>query len=109
MDNLLYEWHQYSYDKLMTELAVALQLSPDDMKRTCHLVVVGIDIGLLDYGVQDLGRITLFVDLGSFPESKSTAVCCGRSTSWTCTLASLMSKRSKFESLSAPCLVASNT
>jgi len=74
MDDSLMEWHRNSCNRLLTELAVTLKLSRDDLIRTRHLIVEGIDIGLVDYGELDLGRITLFMDLGSFPESQNTAV-----------------------------------
>ncbi|MDQ0083828.1 hypothetical protein J2W35_004194 [Variovorax boronicumulans] len=67
--------HQAAFDRIVVELAAALNVDSDALRGSGHLIINGVDIGLLDYGLHDPGRMTLFFDLGAIPASREAAVC----------------------------------
>ena len=66
--------HEELYGRLITELADAFGVDAAALKETGHLVVGGIDIGLLNYKMWDQGRITVFFDLGTIPPARQAEV-----------------------------------
>jgi hypothetical protein len=59
--------HEKRFEELIVELAEALDVSADDLKELRHLVIDGVGVSLINYGVWDPGRITIVVDLGPIP------------------------------------------
>jgi Tir chaperone protein (CesT) family len=59
--------HEQAVDRTLSELAEALSVDAKALKASRHLIVRNIDVGVIDYGADDWGRITLFFDLGAIP------------------------------------------
>ena len=66
-DEALQAAHEQRYTQLIVELADAFGVDAAALQESGHLIVNGIDVGLLNYKVWDQGRITIFFDLGSIP------------------------------------------
>ncbi|MEJ2417773.1 MAG: CesT family type III secretion system chaperone, partial [Exilibacterium sp.] len=49
------------------KLADAFGVDAAALQESGHLIVNGVDVGLLNYKAWDQGRITIFFDLGSIP------------------------------------------
>jgi len=66
--------HEKRYEQLIDELAQVLAVDAKVLKESGHLVVGGVDIGLINYHALDYGRITMFLDLGSIPAARQPEI-----------------------------------
>lgn len=69
-DEILQAAHEARYAQLVAELADAFGVDAAALQESGHLIVNGVDVGLLNYKVWDQGRITIFFDLGSIPAAR---------------------------------------
>jgi Tir chaperone protein (CesT) family len=66
--------HAQATDRTISELAKAFSVDAKALKASRHLVVRNMDIGVIDYGQNDWGRITVFFDLGAVPAARQSDV-----------------------------------